>query len=1068
MIPVVVIVFALFGFLMKKFTLKELQAYAQASGISGEVFSAIRTVMAFGGEKKELQRYSKELGAAQKVGIQKSTALGGVMGAIGLALFCAAALVFWYGIELLLKEGYSGGSIVTVFVNIIVGSIFLGNALPSMQYFLIAMSSASVVYGTIDRVPPIDKNKSGKHIPDFAGNIIFKDVDFAYPLRSDAVVLKKFNLELKSGQTVALVGPSGSGKSTIVHMLQRFYDPIGGEIIVEGENIRDLDLKAFRAQLGCVQQEPILFEGTVEDNIRLGKLDATNEEIIEAAKMANAHDFILHLPEGYKTVLAERGAGLSGGQKQRIAIARALIRKPKLLLLDEATSALDTRSERVVQEALDQASTGRTVVVVAHRLTTVRNADLIMVLDKGVIREKGTHDELVEQNGLYAAMLRRQKQTEKHIPEEGETEVETELEGQHNPDEGTKVSAGLDSAVWKIADNDNNAETGPEIIPRASRVSMMIARKMRGIRNSPIFRILKMNRPELGFIIGGCIVSVISGASQTAFSLVYSEMFQIFTYVNEPDKMRSQVSLFAGLMVLMGVLRFLSMLGQGFFFGVSGERLTRRVRCKLFESVMKQEIGWFDRTENQPGVLTVLLATEASKLKSISGAQLGYIVEAIVMVVMSLVITFIYSWQLTLLMLAFYPLFVLTGMIQIQRMSGGNSKKTDITSTRVAQEAISSDRTLFTLTLEDYFYSRYESSLLHNKKSNLKKMAVYAVLFSLTQAGPMFCFAAAFALGAYLVGRHDITMLAVFRVFSVQNLTAQSLGRTASYGPESLRAQNASKAILQLLDRSPSIRTDEGSVPQEPFKGHVEFKRIYFGYPTRKTLVVLKNFSHAVNPGETVALVGESGCGKSTLLQLVQRFYDPVSVGSDSGIFFDGHNIRQLAPAWVRRQIGIVSQEPNLFDMSIRDNIAYGDNSREVTMDEIMEAARQANIHEFITTLPEGYETSAGQKGSRLSGGQKQRVAIARALLRKPTLLLLDEATSALDVESERVVQDALDSAMGSRTCLVVAHRLSTVENADLIVVLQNGQKIEVGAPDALISAKGAFYALHHTENATA
>lgn len=1065
MIPVVVLVFAVFGFLMKFLTMKELSAYAHASGISGEVLSAIRTVLAFGGEKKEIRRYSENLSSAQNVGIKKSIALGGVMGGIGLALFSAAALVFWYGIQLLLTEGYKGGSIVTVFLNVIIGSIYLGNALPSMQYFLIAMTSAVDVYSVIDRVPPVDKNRAGKVIPEFAGNIIFKNVDFAYPLRSDVVVLKKFNLELKSGQTVALVGPSGSGKSTIVHMLQRFYDPIGGEILVEGENIRDLDLKAFRSQLGCVQQEPILFEGTVEDNIRLGKLDATGEEIVEAAKMANAHDFILGLPEGYNTILTERGGGLSGGQKQRIAIARALIRKPRLLLLDEATSALDTRSERVVQDALDQASTGRTVVVVAHRLTTVRNADLIIVLDKGVVREHGTHDELVELNGIYATMLNRQKQTEKQTIEDEENATEVELKGMDTGDKEPEESDVRNNAVWKITDNDTNSEIGPEVVPRISRGSSVLAKKIRGLKHSPFMRILKMNRPELGYIIGGCIVSLISGASQTSFALIYSEMFQIFTYINDPDKMRSQVSLFSGLMVLMGVIRFLSMLGQGYFFGNSGERLTRRVRCKLFEAILNQEIGWFDRTENQPGVLTVLLATEASKLKSISGAQLGFIVEAAVMVIMSLVITFIYSWQLTLLMLAFYPLFVLSGMLQLQRMSGGESKEVDEASTRVAQEAISSDRTVFTLTLEDYFYDLYEKSLLKTKKSDLKRDALYAILFALSQAGPMFCFAAAFALGAYLVGRRDITMLAVFRVFAVQNITAQSLGRTASYGPESQRAKVASKTILRIMDRVPSIRTDGGIVPQTQFRGQVQFKRIYFSYPTRKTPLVLKNFNHTVNPGETVALVGQSGCGKSTLLQLVQRFYDPIPVDSESGIFFDGHNIRKLSPSWVRRQIGIVSQEPNLFDLSIRDNIAYGDNAREVTMDEIIEAARSANIHDFIVGLPEGYETPAGQKGSHLSGGQKQRVAIARALLRKPKLLLLDEATSALDVESERVVQDALDSAMGSRTCLVVAHRLSTVENADLIVVLENGRKIEAGTSEALINAKGAFYALHHLES---
>ncbi|KAF8564117.1 hypothetical protein P879_11477 [Paragonimus westermani] len=357
MLPLVVTAFVLFGFLMKYFTIKELTAYSRAGSISGEVLAAIRTVVAFGAEKKELRRYTRELDAAEKVGIKKSTAVSGVGGSVGLSIFCSAALIFWYGVQLIREEAYDPGSVLLVFINVIMGSIYLGNALPSFQYFMTAVTSAREIYGTIER---------------------------------------------------RCFASSGSGKSTIVHLLQRFYDPTEGQIKVEGVDIRDLDLKAFRTQLGCVQQEPVLFEGTIAENIRMGKLDATQEEIEEAAKLANADSFILEQPEAYDTLIGERGGSMSGGQKQRIAIARALIRKPKLLLLDEATSALDTRSERVVQEALEKASSGRTVVVVAHRLTTVRNADLILVLDKGVICESGTHDELVAQNGLYATMLRNQ------------------------------------------------------------------------------------------------------------------------------------------------------------------------------------------------------------------------------------------------------------------------------------------------------------------------------------------------------------------------------------------------------------------------------------------------------------------------------------------------------------------------------------------------------------------------------------------------------------------------------------------------------------------------------------
>ncbi|OON20791.1 ABC transporter, ATP-binding protein, partial [Opisthorchis viverrini] len=474
MLPLVAIAFALFGFLMKILTLKEVEAYSRAGGIANEVLSAIRTVVAFGGEEKEYNRYSAELTTAQKQGVKKSMAVGGVMGLIGLTLFTSAAVVFWYGVELMLTAEYTGGTVVAVallgqtpfvlyliylqlilpnfslpqvFFNVILGSIYLGNALPALQYFLMATAAARDVYDTIERIPSIDKNFVGTLSKDFHGNIDFQDVKFVYPTRPDTIVLQEFNMNLRKGQTVALVGPSGSGKSTVVHMLQRFYEPIEGRIVVEGTDIRDLDLKAFRSQQGFVQQEPVLFEGTVAENIRMGKLDADQAEIEEAARLANAHDFILSLPEvgtlcvdcesfssfiqklscaatnlpvksyaiislctsslnfGYNTVVGERGTGMSGGQKQRIAIARALIRKPRLLLLDEATSALDTNSERIVQAALDKASSGRTVVMVAHRLTTVRNADLILVLENGRIREAGTHDQLTALDGLYSAML---------------------------------------------------------------------------------------------------------------------------------------------------------------------------------------------------------------------------------------------------------------------------------------------------------------------------------------------------------------------------------------------------------------------------------------------------------------------------------------------------------------------------------------------------------------------------------------------------------------------------------------------------------------------------------------
>ncbi|CAH8580926.1 unnamed protein product [Schistosoma rodhaini] len=1065
-LPIIGAVFGCFGFLMKYFTLKEIVAYTRAGAVVSEVLEAIRTVVAFGGEKKELKRYREQLGTAEEAGLKKVVASGAVNGTIGLTVFCSTAILFWYGFKLIVKEDYDAGAIVTIFVNVLLGSVFLGNALPSFQYFMNAQASATEIYSIIERTPEIDKNCHGRLIPNFSGNVTFSNVSFAYPSRPDTAVLKNFNLSIKSGQTVALVGPSGSGKSTVIHMLQRFYDPTKGKVLIENEDIKNVDLKAYRNQIGCVQQEPVLFEGTISDNIRLGKLDATQDEIEEAAKLANAHGFIQQLPDGYDTYVGERGGGMSGGQKQCIAIARALIRKPRLLLLDEATSSLDAKSERVVQMALDRAIEGRTVVVVAHRLTTVRNANLIVVLDKGVVCESGTHDELVAGKGLYAAMLSNQR-----ILESAEND-DSELfdEGSRNKYvvSGKDLLTKLDD-VYKMDNGEDSISETTGNVPHAnfsliSTISVLRNQK-KDIKFSPTLRILKLNRPELPLIVLGCICCVISGTTQPAFAILYTEMYSIFPLRSNPDLLFSRLTVVCGMMVVIGILRFVANISQSLFFGKSGGILISRIRLKVFESMLNQEVGWFDKPENQPGILTAKLANDAMRVTMISGSQLGFIIEAVALMAMSFVVSFIYSWQLTLLILVFYPLIVIGGFFQMRTLSGSSSIRNANESMRIAQEVIGSSYTVTAFTLEDYFFKRFESHAVENVKKNLKTIFFNAIMYAIAESVLFFSVAAAYSLGAHLVSTKTITVLAVFRVFVTIHLSAQSLGRTATLVLGTKAAGSAAKCILEILDRKPLISTNIGIVPHEKFKGKISFKNIDFKYSAQTERRVLKNFSHTVEPGQTVALVGPSGCGKSTLLQLVLRFYDPSYHGPDSGVFFDDINIRDIAPSWVRKQIGLVSQEPTLFDLTIRENIAYGDNSREVTMEEIIEAARAANIHDFITTLPEQYETKVGQRGTKLSGGQKQRIAIARALVRKPVLLVLDEATSALDNESERIVQEALDAAMGSRTSLVVAHRLSTIVNADLVVVLQDGCKIESGPPAALLAKKGAFYALHHMEN---
>ncbi|CAI9160227.1 unnamed protein product [Rangifer tarandus platyrhynchus] len=347
-------------------------------------------------------RYQKHLENAKRIGIKKAISANISMGTAFLLIYASYALAFWYGSTLVIAKEYTIGNAITVFFSILIGAFSIGQAAPCIDSFANARGAAYAIFAIIDNDPKIDSFSERGHKPDnIKGNLEFKDVHFSYPARPDVKILKGLNLRVESGQTVALVGNSGCGKSTVVQLVQRLYDPDVGRIIIDGQDIRTFNVKYLREIIGVVSQEPVLFATTIAENIRYGRGNVTMDEIKQAVKEANAYEFIMRLPQKFDTLVGERGAQLSGGQKQRIAIARALVRNPKILLLDEATSALDTESEAEVQAALDKAREGRTTIVIAHRLSTIRNADVIAGFDDGVVVEQGSHRELMTKEGVY-------------------------------------------------------------------------------------------------------------------------------------------------------------------------------------------------------------------------------------------------------------------------------------------------------------------------------------------------------------------------------------------------------------------------------------------------------------------------------------------------------------------------------------------------------------------------------------------------------------------------------------------------------------------------------------------
>ncbi|XP_061853387.1 ATP-binding cassette sub-family B member 5 [Colius striatus] len=1061
---------AVWSALLASLTAKELSAYAKAGAVAEEILAAIRTVVAFNGQQKALAKYDANLETARSVGVKKSITTNTSLGVSQFIIFGSYALAFWYGTKLTTEEeNYDIGRVLIVFFSVLVGAFSLGQAAPNLESVANARGAAYEVYRVINKKRLIDSSSNEGYKPNkLVGEIEFTNIYFSYPSRPDVTILKGLNLKVQTGKTIALVGASGCGKSTTVQLLQRFYDPVQGQITLDGRDIRTLNVKWLRENIGIVSQEPVLFATTIAENIRYGREDISDAEIEQAAKEANAFDFISRLPDKFNTIVGERGAQLSGGQKQRIAIARALARNPKILLLDEATSALDAQSESIVQAALDKARAGRTTIVIAHRLSTIRTADTIAGFENGIVVEQGTHSELMLQKGVYYSLVMQQgcsnADEDDRTGEESEdmgTEEYEENDGSGVLEELTlqdhfeeSVVSGRGSIRRRSSRYRSKRHSSKEKSPGKKKKEL----EEENLPSVPYSRILALNKPEWLYILLGVIAAAISGAVHPAFAVIFGKIIGAFQET-DPEKRNKNTLVLSLMFLLLGVIILAAYIIQGFMFGKSGEILTMRLRSLSFRALLQQDIGWYDDQKNSVGVLLTRLATDASQVKGATGSRLGLMTMTVFTLLTAIVIAFAYSWQLTLLILACLPFLIATNAVSLSSVSGHAAKdqKALEEAGRISTESVENIRTVASLTREEAFYERYVTSLNGPYRDSLRKAPFYGINYGVAQSAEYFINAAVFRFGAWLIVHCLSNFENVFIVFSSIVFAAMNVGQSASLAPDYGKARKSAQRIFQLLDRKPLIDSySEEGRKLSNFEGNIEFRNVHFVYPTRPEVQVLRGLNVKVNKGQTLAFVGSSGCGKSTSIQLLERFYDPV----EGQVLADGIDTRSLHLQWLRSRLGLVSQEPILFDCSIAENIQYGDNSTVVSQEDIEEAAKAANIHSFIEKLPEKYNTQVGEKGTQLSGGQKQRIAIARALVRNPAILLLDEATSALDTESEKIVQKALDNARQGRTCIIIAHRLTTIQTADIIAVIHNGRVVEQGTHSQLLAKEGHYYAL--------
>ncbi|XP_071927733.1 ABC transporter B family member 11-like isoform X3 [Coffea arabica] len=1040
-IPLLVLTASTMTMILAKRASRGQAAYSVAATVVEQTLGSIRTVASFTGEKQAIAEYDKSLDKAYKSGVREGLAAGLGRGTLAFVYYCSYGLALWFGAKMILEKHYTGGDVLNVTIALLTGSFSIGQASPCLSAFAYGQAAGFKMFQVMNRKPVISpSNLGGLKLDNVAGNIELKDVYFSYPARVHEQIFNGFSLFIPSGTTTALVGQSGSGKSTVLSLIERFYDPQAGQVLIDGINIKEFQLKWIRSKIGLVSQEPILFASSIRDNIAYGKENTSLDEIQIAAQHANATKFINNLPQGLDTIVGMHGIQMSGGQKQRIAIARAILKDPSILLLDEATSALDAESERIVQKALDGIMVNRTTVIVAHRLSTVKNADKIAVIDQGKIVEKGPHSELLQDpEGAYSQLVRLQqpsKGSDDYILDNHHDGPEIKADsGRHSSQRisSLKSISRCSSETGNSSRHSLSVSTGLPTVVRMLETGSGESQESASMpskkdQQSPLYRLAYLNKPEIPQLLLGSLAAVVTGALLPIFGVILSKAIK--TFYEPAHEFQQKSRLWALLVVVLGLSYLLATPLRAYCFAVAGCKLIRCIRLKCFEKIVHMDISWFDRQDNSSGRISSRLSIDAASVRSLVGESLSMLVQNSATAFAGLIIGFGASWRLSLIKL--YE-----------------------EATQVASDAVGSIRTVASFSAEDNVILLYEKKCKGPVTKGIKQGLYSGVGYGLSMFFLYAVYATTFYAGARLIKAGKITFGDVFQVFYGLSMAAIGISQSSALSPDASKARSGAASIIALLDlNSPIDSSKTSGIILDNVKGDIAFQNVSFRYPSRPDVQIFKDLCLAVESCKTLALVGESGSGKSTVISLLQRFYDP-----DSGeITLDGVELRNLNLKWLRQQMGLVSQEPVLFNGTIRANIAYGKEGS-ATEAEIISAAEKANAHQFISGLQQGYDTLVGERGIQLSGGQKQRVAIARAIIKSPKILLLDEATSALDAESEKVVQDALVQAMVGKTTIVVAHRLSTIRGADLIAVVKNGVIQEKGNHESLISMKDGMYA---------
>ena len=854
----------------------------------------------------------------------------------------------------------------------------------------------------------------------FEPEIRFEDVSFAYQ-EGSRPALRDVSLELRAGEKLGVVGPSGAGKSTLVSLMLRFADPQEGRVLLGGRDIRAIPLAVLRRHIAVVAQDMYLFYGTIADNLRMAKPEATAEEIEAAARAANIHQFIAGLSEGYDTLVGERGVRLSGGERQRIAIARAILKDAPILVLDEALSSVDAQSEAVINEALRKLMEGRTTLIIAHRLSSVIHADRILVLERGRVVETGSHGALLESGGTYARLMAAQAQA-------GDAEALAELEAP-----ATAAAAAAE----------------PEAAPAARTVNAQAPLSAFTV----LRRLAELVRPFLrklavSFSAGVLFQASVVGAG-AASALLVGQLIR-------GDDIAFQLILLGSMVGLASVLSW----ADCWLPHDLAYQLLAEMRIDFYNTLDPLAPAYLARRRS--GDLVSIAGADVETVElffahTITPAFIAVVVPAGILMVLGAV-----GWPLMLALAPFLVLLAASPFLAQKRSDRlGGAVRRDLGHLNAhLVDSIQGMREVVSFGHEKHQVAAVLANSLRLAKAQLAFHKDQALQASFNEAVTGLGALAVLSTGVWLVGQLEMDR-ALLPLASVLALLAfgpiTDVARTVK---ELMETLESGRRVFEVKDEPVPVR-DGAGVPALAANGHtppaIRFDHVNFGYDAGNGLA-LRDVCLDVEPGQTVALVGPSGAGKSTCAHLLLRFWDPAA----GAVRLADRDLREFTLDHLRAQVSLVSQDTYLFNTSLRDNIRLG--RPDASQEEVEQAAGLAHIHRFISRLPEGYDTVVGERGVQLSGGQRQRIAIARALLKDAPVLILDEATSHLDAINEELIHQAVDRLVQGRTTLVIAHRLSTIRNADRIVVLDSGGIAEQGTHDDLLRTNGLYANLVMTQ----